>query len=79
MSVVVPFRLPEPLAIVSLDGANWRVDTFGHGDCASLGVTMFATINKAGDHVADLYVEGTRLLFKDWTAGIRDRMNEVLQ
>ncbi len=79
MSNVVPFRLPEPLAIISLDGANWRVDLFRYGDCAPLGAATFATINKAGDHVADLYIEGTRLLFKDWTAGIRDRMSEVLQ
>ncbi len=76
---VVPFRLSEPLAIVSLDGANWRVDLFGYGDCAPLGATMFATIEQAGDHVADLYIEGTRLLFKDWTSGIRDRMSEALQ
>ncbi len=79
MSTVIPFRLPGPLAIVSLDGANWRVDVFDHDDCVPRGATMFATIAQAGDHVADLYIEGARLLFKDWTAGIRDRMNEVLQ
>ncbi len=32
---VVPFRLLEPLAIVSLDGANWKIAMFSHGDCAS--------------------------------------------
>ena len=76
---VVPFRLPEPLAIVTLDGGNWRVEAFDFGNVTSPRVWVFSTTDQAGDHVADLFIEGSRLLFKEWTSGVLSRMCEALQ
>lgn len=78
MSNVIPFRLPEPLAVVSID-ANWNITLFGHDDCAKLGVIEFAIADQVVSRLFDLHLECWRLVFTAGTRGICDRLCEALR
>ena len=74
---VVPFPLPEPLAIISI-GANWQIALYQHGDCAPLGVMEFATADQVVPRAIDLHIESWRLVFGEGTGWIRSRLREAL-
>ena len=79
MSIVIPFRLPEPLAIVSINGANWQITMFRHDDSAPLGVLEFAIADHLVPYLVDMHIECWRLVFGDGASGIRDQVGEAVR
>ena len=76
MNAVLPFRPGHPTAVVSIPGANWRVDLFAARTSAPVEVLEFAVAGSAALCASALRRDGWRVIFGDGACGIREQVME---
>lgn len=76
MAAVLPFRPGRPTAVVSLPGANWRVDLFAARAAAPVETLEFAVAASVAFFASTLRRDGWRVIFGNGARGIREQVME---